>query len=131
MVWLSHLTQQLAALPAECDASFFGIPPWYKYLPMEVNNGVCSVSDNFKLLGAGTDSGLLLIGLAIVDMLLRIAGMVAVGFVIWGGIQYQVSQGEASKVAAAKHTVINALVGLGIAMVATSIVVFVGNNLAG
>jgi hypothetical protein len=133
MIWFSSAAQTLAALPAQCNSTFFGIPPWYKYLPMKYDaaSGVCSVDDSFKLLGLGADSGLILIGLAIIDMLLRVAGMVAVGFVIWGGIKYLTSQGEASELSAAKHTIINALVGLVIAMVGTSLVVFVGNRLAG
>lgn len=132
MQWLPIVYQHLAALPAQCSKGFFGLPHWYEYLPMEVdpNSGSCVVGDNFKLLGTGSDSGLLLIALAIVDMLLRLAGLVAVGFVIWGGAKYLTSQGESSELAAAKHTIINALVGLVIAMVATSVVVFIGTRLS-
>jgi hypothetical protein len=60
---------------------------------LELDAGTCEVI-NFNLLGTGSDSGLLLIALAIVDMLLRVAGLVAVAFVIWGGFNYITSQAE-------------------------------------
>jgi hypothetical protein len=131
MSWLPLLHTYFAAPPSQCDNGFFGFPHWYEYLPMKYDAalGGCVVSD-FKLLGNGGDSGLILIALAIVDMLLRLAGMVAVGFVVWGGTKYLTSQGESSEIAAAKHTIMNALIGLVIAMVATSVVVFVGNRLS-
>jgi hypothetical protein len=133
MIWLAHLTTLFAALPAQCNKTFFGIPPWYKYLPMKYDAAtkVCSVDNSFQILGNGTNSGIVLIALGIVDILLRLAAMVAVGYVIWGGVKYMTSQGESGELAAAKHTIINALVGLAIALVATTVVVFAGNRLAG
>jgi type IV secretion system pilin len=134
--WIvEHISDKIpaifAALPSQCDKSFFGLPPWYKYLDMRYDSEAqsCVVRD-FQLLGNGTDSGLLLIALAIVDMLLRIAGVVAVAFVLWGGFSYITSQAEPDKLAQARSTIINALIGLGIALIATSLVVFVGNRLS-
>lgn len=124
---LSSLPQFLAAIPAKCNNTFFGLPPWYKYLQLDPST--CEVV-NFELLGTGANSGLLLIALAIVDLLLRVAGIVAVAFVIWGGFNFITSQAEPDKLAQARHTIINALIGLGLAIMATSIVVFVGNRLA-
>lgn len=122
---LSKTPDVLAALPAACKG-FFGIPPWYKYLKLDDK---CQVID-FNVLGNGTNSGLLLVGLAIIDLLLRIAGIVAVAFVLYGGFSYITSQAEPDKIAQAKHTIINALIGLVLAILATSIVVFIGNRLA-
>jgi len=124
---LPHLPAFLAAVPAKCSNGFFGLPPWYKYLKLDP--GTCEVID-FTLLGTGSNSGLLLIALAIIDLLLRLAGIVAVAFVIWGGFDYITSQAEPDKLAQARHKIINALIGLGLAIMATSIVVFVGNRLA-
>lgn len=132
MNFLTTIYQYMAALPSQCGGSdFFGFPRWYEYLQMhyDAKAGGCVV-DDFKFLGTGADSGLLLIALAILDMLLRLAGLVAVGFVAWGGIKYLTSRGEPSELAAAKQTITNALVGVVIAMVATSVVVFVGTRLS-
>jgi hypothetical protein len=129
---LLSLPTTLAALPSQCNISFFALPPWYKYLPLQYDavTKTCNVDDTkFQLLGTGSNSGLLLIALAIVDLLLRVAALAAVGFVVWGGIQYVTSQGDPSATSKAKNTIINALVGLVIAMFATGIVVFVGTKL--
>jgi hypothetical protein len=124
--FFSAIPGYLAAVPEQCNNTFFGIPPWYKYLDL---NAECEVV-NFNLLGGGGNSGILLIALAIVDMLLRIASIVALVYVLWGGFTFITSQAEPDKLAQARHTIINALIGLGIALLATSIVVFVGNRLA-
>ena len=70
-----------------------------------------------------------LIGLGIVDILLRVAGLVAVAFVVYGGFMYMTSQGEPDKTSKAKNTLLNSLIGLTIAIMATVIVSFVGSSL--
>lgn len=108
------------------EPRFFGLVPWYHYLNVAADSkGQCYIKD-FKFLGNGIDSGIPLILLAIVDDLLRIAGMVAVGFVIYGAIQYITSQGEPEKTAKAQGTILNALIGLAIALVAVTVVSFLG-----
>lgn len=129
-IFSSLPSQLFAKLPAGCDKDFFGLPHWYEYLPMEYKDGVCSIQPGFRLLGDGTDSGLLLIALAIIEIALRLAGLVAVGFVLWGGFNFLTSQGEAENAARARHTIFNALIGLGIVIVSTSLVVFVGQTLS-
>ena len=64
-----------------------GFPTWYKYLGGEEIADKCSVVFDFP-----DDIGKIL--LAVVEILLRVAGMVAVGFVIYGGFQYMLSQGD-------------------------------------
>ncbi len=112
---------------------FFGIPPWYKYL---VDSGLMAsnkVTGACELVGSLKPSDWVqvvsLIGLAVLDMALRVAGLVAVGFVIYGGIQYVISQGDPSKTKDAQQTIINALVGLSIALVATALVSFIGTKI--
>lgn len=114
---------------------FFGIPPWYKYL---VNTGIMAsnqVTGACELKGSLSPDNwievITLVGLAVLDMALRLAGLVAVGFIIWGGIQYVVSQGDPSKTKDAQQTIINALVGLAIALVATALVSFIGKRIIG
>lgn len=116
------------------DKQFLGLLPWYHYVPL---NAQCGFDDPntpgstylFHLLGA--NSTLILVALAIIDDLLRIAGMVAVGFVIYAGIKYITSQGMPEEAAKAQSTIINALIGLAIALVSIGVVSFLGNQLAG
>lgn len=99
------------------------LPTWYKYLESKVEDGRC-VPQIVQL----SDFGLIL--LAVVDMLLRIGALVAVGYIIWGGIQYIMSQGESDRVKNSRETIINALTGLVISMVATGVVALIGGRLS-
>ncbi len=105
--------------------------PWYQYLTLGRDSvtGDCTVG-NFRVLpGGGHTSDFLAIGLAVVDDLLRLAGLAAVIFVIYGGVQYATSQGSPDATAKAQSAILNALIGLAIAMVAVVFVTFIGNAL--
>lgn len=107
----------------------WGIPVWYKYLPQSIDpSGQCSV-----LYGQSFDPSslpmLLGIGLAIGEILLRVAAIVAIAYIIYGGFQYLISQGEPDRTKRAKDSILNAIIGLAIAILATAIVNFVGSRL--
>jgi hypothetical protein len=116
---------------ASCSGGgFLGFPTWYKYLDgttETVREGgtdigsVCtpkitSISDTWLIVAA------------VVEILLRIAAIAAVVLIVMGGIQFISSQGEPEKAAKARSTVINALVGLVIAVAATGLVSFVAGQ---
>jgi glucose uptake protein GlcU len=61
----------------------------------------------------------------IVSTLLFILGILAVIMIIVGGIRYVTSAGDASRVKAAKDTVMYSVVGLVVAILAYAIVTFV------
>lgn len=71
-----------------------------------------------------------LIVLAIVEALLAIAGLVAVAFVIYGGFKFITSQGIPDKIAKARSTILNALVGVVIAVLGSQIVAFIARSLS-
>jgi uncharacterized membrane protein (DUF373 family) len=71
----------------------------------------------------------LLIALAILDILLYVAGMVAVVFVIYGGVKYILSQGNPENTKKAWGTILNSLIGLVIAILSTTIVNFIGQSI--
>lgn len=109
--------------------SFFGLEPWYAYLDYGWDSVTKSCQiNNFKFLGSNSDIPLIL--LAVVNDLLRIAGLVAVAFVIMGGVKYITSQGNPDSMAAAQKTIIDALIGLLIALMAVAIVTFLGKTLS-
>jgi hypothetical protein len=115
----SSLINQLQRFAVECGVdSFLGLQPWYIY--------ICgrSLDNPQDFLNA-----LPLIALAVVEDLLRIAGLVAIAYVVFGAVKYVVSQGEPDKTAEAKGTIINALAGLIIASLAVAMVSFIGNRL--
>lgn len=61
----------------------------------------------------------------IIDTILIVLGMIAVIMIVIGGIRYTTSNGDSSQVKAAKDTVLYAVVGLVIAIMAFAIVNFV------
>lgn len=103
--------------------SLLGFPTWYKYLNPTFENGQCNIDAPFP-----ESIGKIL--LAVFEILLRLTGILAVGFVIWGGFQYILSQGEPERSGHARTTIINALIGLAIAVSAVAIVNLIGRNLA-
>jgi hypothetical protein len=149
------LSGRAAALPAyvptavandvtKCNQSFFGLKPWYAYMP-DTEIGVPKVGDapsdpcgircfNIFVQKQANDCGETAsdvpgVVLAIIDDLLRIAGLVAVVFVLIGAFQYVGSRGNAERTASAQSTIISALTGLAVALVAVAFVAFLGNRL--
>ena len=115
--------QFFAAAASSCtpSGSFFGLPHWYEYLPTNPDplTGKC-------LPEAHSINDFWAIGLAAVDILLRIGGLVAVVYVIYGGFLYMTSQGEPDRTSAAKNTILNALIGVVIILIAIVAVNFIG-----
>jgi hypothetical protein len=126
MIQVTTLLNNFGLSQAQCKANqFFGLKPWYQYLQLDDK---CDVK-NFQVLPPDGKSDLLLIGVAIVDDLLRIAGLVAIGFIIYGGILYVTSQGSPDQTGKAQNTIINALVGLVISIISVALVSFLGNKI--
>lgn len=116
----------------ECSGgSFFGLRSWFYYLGDQNGDRFddgCNLR-YFTLLPDGTNrSDIPLVLLAIVDDLLRIAAFVAIAYVIVGAFQYVVSQGSPDKTSQAQATIINALIGLAIALISVAFVTFVGTK---
>ncbi len=143
-----------AALPApvtvaditdQCNKGFLGLKPWYYFMPKELGvpakgnlqKDDCGIrcfnlfpQDAHKPNECGqTQSDIPGIALVLIDNLLRIAGLVAVAFIIIGAFQYVASRGNAERTAQAQSTIINALTGLIIALVAVAFVSFLGKSL--
>lgn len=115
----------MAAKAAACKTEvggFLGLPTWYKYLSPTFSGDECQLNFN-----VATDLPKVL--LAIFEIILRIGGLVAVGMIIYGGIQYMLSQGEPDKAKGARSTILNAIIGLVLTMSAVAIVNLIGKNL--
>jgi len=126
-----HLLTNFAAECASRPSFLDIIPSWYKYLAMKKDSlGQCSIQ--FDLIKGGKFNGgdILLVGLGVIDILIRIAALVAVAFVIYGGIKYITSQGSPDGTKSAQNTILNAVLGLVISIVAAGVVAFLGNRLA-
>lgn len=127
-VALPH-TVHAAGVDACQKETFFGLNPWYQYL--ELDPSTCEVKDFNLIPSNGQKSDVPLVLLAVVDDLLRIAGIVAVVYIIYAGIQFIMSRGNPDEAAKARGALINAVVGLAIALIAVALVSFAGRSLGG
>ena len=117
-------TTAVKQLAAPCPGGdFLLFPKWYKYLPGKVDkSGLCSPE-------LGSINDIWLIVAAVIEILLRVAALAAVAFVIVGGVRYVVSQGEPDKTNQARSTIINALIGLLLAVMAATFISFIARSI--
>lgn len=126
--------------------SFFGFPMWYKYLSppvdgsgklLNIKGDVFDPNANVPVNCTPVLSGIndfWLIGLAVVEILLRVAVLVAIFFVMFGGFKYVAARGQdgsggtPDKLNTAKLTIYDALTGLVIAIVASAVVSYIAGR---
>ena len=88
----------------------------------QVLGGARSVNDGGTSDLAGTFKG-------VINTLLFITGMVAVLFIIIGGLRFITSNGDSNQASQARNTVLYAVIGLVVAIMAYAIVNFVVTNI--
>jgi hypothetical protein len=157
MVFVSAVASLVFLVPAQpakaidCTSrSLLGVPTWYKYLEVQPVDtaadgqqicqvvGPCVNKDTGEPVSScdGTTTRLNIavvtqrVAIAILDILLRIAGIVAFVFIVVAGFKFVLSEGDSNKAKDARNTALNAAIGLGIAIVATGIVSFIGRSIS-
>ena len=109
--------------------SFATVPAVY------ADSSICnqSVAEEFKAAAgcanASTGSGLEVVVQNIINAIIGLMGLVAVVFIIIGGVQYMTSTGDSGKTAKAKNTILYAVIGLVICALAAVIVNFAINTI--
>lgn len=117
-------------VPGSGAVSFEILTPWYKYLEGETVTKSDGSTDCRPAFGnANIAITAARIGVAVIEFMTRLAGFIALGFLIWGGIQYIISQGEPDGINHAKSTIANAITGLVITILAIGLVQFIGNTI--
>lgn len=102
-----------------CNASFFMMPAWY--------NGMASGDDcEFQPIDNDIAKTGAKIGANILQAALVLVAYVTIFFLIRGGFAYMTSTGSPDGMASAKKTIMNALIGMVIAILAASIVNAIG-----
>lgn len=105
--------------------SFFFLPPWWEYIPTKINDlGACSPAFTFP-------GSLWMVGLAAIDILMRLIGILAIISIFIASIEYIIAIGNPEKITNARKRIINSLVGLAIAFSAVAVVTFAGKTLGG
>ncbi len=108
----------LTNFAAACDKSFFGFPTWYKYL-----DGADTCEPKLTQL-----NDVWLIALAVTEILLRLAILIAIAYVLIGGQKYITSRGNPDKMSSAKNTVTDGLTGVVIAIAAIAVVSYIAGR---
>ena len=93
----------------------------------EINKGIDAIGGSSSTATLQVDE----IVLAVVNWLLFAVGVISVVMLIVGGIKYATSAGDSNKVTSAKNTIMYAIIGLAVAVLAFAIVGFVTNTLNG
>lgn len=104
---------------AACDQRVMTFPAWYK--------GVVDDSCNIKIVDI---MDFVKIPLNAIEILIQAVAYAAVGYIVWGGFKYMKSQGEPGKITEAKTAIINALIGLSIALCSVAIVEFISSRIS-
>lgn len=134
-VFIQRFYEFAVAFNAACDPNkdnpsnpFFGFPHWWKYIHSGKGDalGACMPVLDFS---KGPNE-ILAIVLAIIDMLLRLAGLIAVISIIIAGIGYITAAGSSDKITASRKRIVNSIIGLAVALVASAAVAFIGNRLS-
>ena len=107
--------------------SFLGLPTWYKYLDGQTIQDGSTGGDRCQPVLNGINDVWKIVA-AVIDLLLRLASLIAIGFILYGGFMYITSQGSPDKTKQAQSTIISALVGMVIAITAATIIGFVAGR---
>ena len=95
-----------------------GLRAWYDNL---VDTSTCEIRSDAFTGEENLRTSVWTIVLNLVSCVLGVVGYLAICFVIWGGYQYMLANGDPGKVAKGKKTITNSLIGLAICMLASTI----------
>lgn len=134
-----------------CDpgnSGALGMPTWYKYLDGEEAKGklgdtevtVCKpklytvsadeINNDASSAGNKLSKNISAIGLAVIEIIMRVLIYLSLGWGIWGGYKILTSGGSSQGFKNGVETIKNSAVGLVIGLLATSLTVFIGTKLS-
>ena len=104
-----------------CEKNLFGMRPWYAGLSVK------DTQTNKCVIGTPDDDNevVKMVWVIVLNVMVDISviiGYLALGFVIYGGYLYILSGGDAGKVAKGKKTLLGAVIGVAISLLASVIV---------
>lgn len=88
------------------------------------SEGLKKAADNIP---KNTDANIL----GILNWIYAFAGLVAVGFMVYGAVNYATTQGDPAKIKKASQTIVYALIGLAVVLAAAAITNFIANAASG
>lgn len=129
-VTMAAWTMPSVASAAGCSTGILTFPTWYDGVVKDDCTVMSPEEYAASVEGADPEDGVQLlatrIGLNIAEIILQLVAYGTLVMIIKGGFDYMTSNGEQSKMASAKNSIRNAVVGLVIALASVAIVNFVG-----
>jgi len=113
---MSPISQASAA--GGCADTFMTFPAWYKGL----QDGDCNFQPKQSDGTTDLKATIIIIVLNVANIILQLVGYAAAVMLIIGGFKYMTAQGESDKMAGAKKTITNSIIGLIISIMAVAIV---------
>jgi len=121
---------QTVAAAGTCSQSFLGLPVWYRGLT--VSDTDCNlVTPNGEGSNPTLSNFIWHIVLNILEDVMILAGLVAAFMILYGGFQYLISMGYPDANVKARNTILNAVIGLIISIVAVAFVNFIVDGILG
>ena len=103
---------------AACDERLLGIPPWYRGLTTGTGEDCMVMSPEAA---GGLTAFVTRLALNLIEIGMVIVGYIALFFVIYGGFQFITGGDSPGQVEKARHTVLNAIIGLAISLSAIAL----------
>lgn len=100
---------------ASCQDNVLLFPTWYRGLGTNTTDAAGQPSCEIMSPGSGPDSlgkFIWTIVMNVIGIALVAVGYISVGFIIYGGFLYLTGGGSADKIAGARKTILNAVIGL-------------------
>ncbi|MBC7764471.1 hypothetical protein H7Y29_02025 [Microbacteriaceae bacterium] len=119
LTMLASSAQFAQPVSAACNASLLGIPAWYRGLQ---DSSTCTIKMPLTKGKPDVQKIIMTIALNVVQAGLALVAYVTIFFIIKGGFGYMQSAGSPDGMSSAKKTITNAVIGLIIAVFASSIV---------
>jgi hypothetical protein cdiviTM7_00607 len=106
------------------DGKIMTLKPWYDRL----------LDDNCNIKSPGNDTNaqanfIWKIALNIIEDLLQVVGYATTGYIMYGGFLIMTSNGSSDKVAHGRKTIMNAAIGLVVALSSVAVVSFISSNI--
>lgn len=111
------------ALAADCNSGFLGFPAWYDGL----TDSVCNIKSPNEV--GGLSPFIWRIVMNIITIALGLLGYISAGFTLYGGFLFITSNGKPESAAKARKTMLDAIIGLAIAMGSIAIVSFIAEGI--
>ena len=111
----------------DVDSNFLSFPTWSRGLNCEDLGG--GKIGSIVIENDSPADIIFIVALNIVDIALRAVGIIAIGFIIYGGFRYVISRGSPEETKKAMDTILKAVIGMVIAMISAIAVSFLVSRL--